>query len=144
MCSRGITSTCVGAAGLMSRNAYVRSVASTFVDGTSPATIRQNRQPLIGSLAFGSLTGPNATLGTRGRGRPAGRGGRPLPRRSGRVDGRGPGPRRGRGPGQATLAGAAGGRGGDVHRAGHRPGRTAAAGGGEDLDRLEPPRPYPG
>src|SRR5439155_8622237 len=44
MCCLGITRTWVGAVGLMSRKAYVSSVDSTSVDGTSPARIRQNRQ----------------------------------------------------------------------------------------------------
>ena len=44
MCSRGTTSTCVGSAGLMSRNAYVRSLDATSSDGISAATILQKRQ----------------------------------------------------------------------------------------------------
>ena len=43
-CSRGITSRWPRVAGLMSMNAIVRSSSCTRVDGTSPATILQNRQ----------------------------------------------------------------------------------------------------
>ena len=45
-CSLGITSTCVGACGLMSRKARTRSVSWTTSAGISPATMRQNRQSL--------------------------------------------------------------------------------------------------
>src|SRR3954463_7041207 len=48
MCSFGTTRTWVGAPGLMSRKAKVRSVESTSVEGMSPATMRQNRQSLTG------------------------------------------------------------------------------------------------
>src|SRR6516225_7664874 len=44
MCLRGITSTCVSAAGRMSRNATNSSSSWTFVDGISPAAILQKRQ----------------------------------------------------------------------------------------------------
>src|ERR1700761_1808557 len=44
MCFRGTTSMWVGAWGLMSRNAYVRSSSKTFFDGISPAIILQNKQ----------------------------------------------------------------------------------------------------
>ena len=43
-CSRGITSRWPRVAGLMSMNAIVRSSSCTRVEGTSPATILQNRQ----------------------------------------------------------------------------------------------------
>ena len=43
-CSRGTTSTWVGACALMSRNATVRSVVCTTSPGISPATILQNKQ----------------------------------------------------------------------------------------------------
>src|SRR3712207_6735843 len=43
-CALGITSTCVGACGLMSRKASTRSVRCTTSAGTSPATMRQKRQ----------------------------------------------------------------------------------------------------
>src|SRR4051812_7009435 len=46
-CSFGTTTTCVGACGAMSRKASTRSVSSTVVEGTSPATIAQNRQSLM-------------------------------------------------------------------------------------------------
>ncbi len=42
--ARGMTSTWFGACGLMSRKVSVRSVSRTTVAGTSPETIRQNRQ----------------------------------------------------------------------------------------------------
>src|SRR5699024_5571532 len=42
--SRGTTSTCVGACGLMSRKAMVRSPSRTISAGTSPLTILQKRQ----------------------------------------------------------------------------------------------------
>src|SRR3954453_20719460 len=48
MCSFGTTRTWVGAPGLMSRKAKVRSVESTSVEGISPATMRQNKQSLTG------------------------------------------------------------------------------------------------
>src|ERR1700761_719952 len=44
MCFRGTTSMWVGAWGLMSRNAYVRSSSKIFFDGISPAIILQNKQ----------------------------------------------------------------------------------------------------
>lgn len=40
----GTTSTCAGACGSRSRNAKMSSVSCTTVAGTSPATIRQNKQ----------------------------------------------------------------------------------------------------
>src|SRR5687768_14728123 len=43
-CCLGITSTWVGACGLMSRKASTRSVSWTTSAGISPATMRQNRQ----------------------------------------------------------------------------------------------------
>ncbi len=45
--SRGMTSTCVGACGLMSRNATVPADSRTIFAGTSPETILQNRQSVI-------------------------------------------------------------------------------------------------
>ena len=53
--ARGTTSTWTGAAGLMSRKATVRSVSCTMSAGTSPATIPQKMQSLIGApvVAFG-------------------------------------------------------------------------------------------
>ena len=55
----GTTSTCVGAIGLRSRNANVRSVRSTLAAGMSPATILQNKQSATHSEAneWGRLSG---------------------------------------------------------------------------------------
>jgi hypothetical protein len=50
MCRRGTTNTCVGACGLMSRNATDRSDSATMSAGMAPATILQNRQSETGSL----------------------------------------------------------------------------------------------
>src|SRR6266702_3831479 len=55
MCLRGITSTCVSAAGRMSRNATNSSSSWTFVDGISPAAILQKRQ--FGSWLMVSVDG---------------------------------------------------------------------------------------
>src|SRR5262249_3474437 len=44
MCFFGMTSTCVGACGLISSNARVCSSSYTFFDGTSPRIMRQNKQ----------------------------------------------------------------------------------------------------
>src|SRR3954470_9211197 len=50
-CSRGMTSRCPRVAGLMSMKAIVRSSSCTRVDGTSPATILQNRQSGSAAIA---------------------------------------------------------------------------------------------
>ena len=60
---RGITSTCVGACGLMSRNATARSVDSTTSAGMSPATILQNRQS--SELMSPTVTWAAAKIGAR-------------------------------------------------------------------------------
>src|SRR3954447_4958234 len=61
-CSLGMTSTCVGACGLMSRKARVRSVSRTTSGGISPRTILQNRQSLeVSVMAW--------TVGAAGQGR---------------------------------------------------------------------------
>src|SRR5262245_13872993 len=50
MCSFGISSTCVGACGSMSRNASTSPVSSTLSQGISPFTILQNRQSAMTTL----------------------------------------------------------------------------------------------
>jgi hypothetical protein len=47
----GTTRACPRVAGLMSMNATVRSSSSTIVEGSSPATILQNRQSASGGTA---------------------------------------------------------------------------------------------
>ncbi len=47
MWRRGTTSTCSGAAGLMSLKATVVGVSCTVSEGTSPATILQKRQSVM-------------------------------------------------------------------------------------------------
>ena len=63
MWRRGTTSTCSGAAGLMSLKATVVGVSCTVSEGTSPATILQKRQSrhARGSAPFccGLVTGTN-------------------------------------------------------------------------------------
>src|SRR5262249_16273850 len=51
MCSRGTTSTCVGACGSRSSNATARSFSNTNFAGSSRATILQKRQ--LASFAIG-------------------------------------------------------------------------------------------
>src|SRR3954451_9366521 len=68
MWRRGATSTCVGAPGLTSRKAYVPSDDATSSDGTSPATILQNRQSFIGPRRYDCCLRPalpEAALGLR-------------------------------------------------------------------------------
>src|SRR4051812_28778257 len=59
-CTRGITSTCVGAVGLMSRNANVPSVSGTTSAGMSPARILQNGQSA--ATAYEGRTKPRPQL----------------------------------------------------------------------------------
>ena len=73
--ARGMTSTWVGATGAMSRIASTRSSSWTFVDGISPATIRQNRHE--------SVIGASVGCGFPG--------GRIVPHRGTRRSGRSPG-----------------------------------------------------
>src|SRR5271155_2369984 len=47
MCLFGMTSTCVGPCGFRSSKANVCSSSKTFLDGTSPRIIRQNKQSAI-------------------------------------------------------------------------------------------------
>ena len=92
-CALGMTSTWVGACGLMSRKATVVSVSRTTSAGTSPATILQNRQSACGSPATGApfvvgvvgacATGCYRAVRTSGRYGPAAR--QPPPYRPSRC-----------------------------------------------------------